>query len=476
LLTRLKVSGFKNLRETEVRFGPLTCIAGLNAVGKSNLFDAIHFLSLLADYPFVEAARRTRGGQELTNLFSRGGDGLMRLECDLLVPESGHDDFQQPAVASQTFLEYHLDLRLVQAERGAHRVELVREALSYIPSHKARERLGFGHSPKWRESVLEISHRRAPFISMEKTSAEKAVVRLSADKMRDESKSKRGGGRPTDYLAENLPRSVLSAAQNADEARTAVLARSEMRSWRILQLEPSALRQPDDFQAPTRLDADGRHLAATLARLAAGDEARFFAGLSNQVSSLVSEVRSLGIDRDEVRRALQLVMRDKAGVELPASSLSDGTLRFIALCALAQDPTNTGVLCLEEPENGIHPQRMDAMARLLKEMVVDTQGPVDVDNPLRQVIVSTHSPLFASLLDMNDLLFADHRELAGQRVLVLRASPESWRAKAGASEMPLGEMLRYLEQGEDTSAEAGDHQGERVSRFVKRQLEGFGEL
>ena len=49
MLTRLYVSGFKNLVDTEIRFGPLTCIAGPNGVGKSSVFDAIHFLSLLAD-------------------------------------------------------------------------------------------------------------------------------------------------------------------------------------------------------------------------------------------------------------------------------------------------------------------------------------------------------------------------------------------------------------------------------------------
>lgn len=43
MLTRLKVSGFKNLVDVDVHFGPFTCIAGANGVGKSNLFDAILF-------------------------------------------------------------------------------------------------------------------------------------------------------------------------------------------------------------------------------------------------------------------------------------------------------------------------------------------------------------------------------------------------------------------------------------------------
>ncbi len=60
MLTRLKVSGFQNLVDVDVYFGPFTCVAAANAVGKSNLFDAIHFLSALADRPLIDAALPVR--------------------------------------------------------------------------------------------------------------------------------------------------------------------------------------------------------------------------------------------------------------------------------------------------------------------------------------------------------------------------------------------------------------------------------
>ncbi|MFA7061193.1 MAG: AAA family ATPase [Pedobacter sp.] len=60
MLTRLKVSGFKNLVDVDVRFGSFTCIAGANGVGKSNLFDAIILLSALADKPLLDAAKSVR--------------------------------------------------------------------------------------------------------------------------------------------------------------------------------------------------------------------------------------------------------------------------------------------------------------------------------------------------------------------------------------------------------------------------------
>ena len=57
MLTRLRVSGFKNLVDVDVRFGPFTCIAGANGVGKSNLFDAIALLSALADKDLLGVCR-----------------------------------------------------------------------------------------------------------------------------------------------------------------------------------------------------------------------------------------------------------------------------------------------------------------------------------------------------------------------------------------------------------------------------------
>jgi AAA15 family ATPase/GTPase len=55
VITRLRVTGFKNLVDVDVHFGPFTCIAGANGVGKSNLFDAVRFLSALAAYPLLDA-------------------------------------------------------------------------------------------------------------------------------------------------------------------------------------------------------------------------------------------------------------------------------------------------------------------------------------------------------------------------------------------------------------------------------------
>ncbi len=109
MLTRFRVSGFKNLVDVDIRFGPFTCIAGANGVGKSNLFDAIHFLSALAeDQTLVEAANSVREGKtvDVRSLFHHSGDDYgerMSFEAEMIVPEEGADDLGQQARASITF-------------------------------------------------------------------------------------------------------------------------------------------------------------------------------------------------------------------------------------------------------------------------------------------------------------------------------------------------------------------------------------
>ena len=60
MLVSLSVKNFKSIREAHVRFGPFTCFVGHNGVGKSNLFDAIHFLSALTDRDISEAVSDVR--------------------------------------------------------------------------------------------------------------------------------------------------------------------------------------------------------------------------------------------------------------------------------------------------------------------------------------------------------------------------------------------------------------------------------
>jgi len=402
MLTRLKVTGFKNLVDVDVRFGPFTCVAGANGVGKSNLFDAINFLSALADRPLIDAARSVRdeGGRttDVRSLFHRVGDKYadqMSFEVEMIVPKEGVDDLGQKAEASISFLRYNLTLayRTDDSPQALGSLEILKEELVHINLGDAKEHLLFPHTSTWRKSVL-LGRRSSPFISTEEEEG-KRLIKLHQDGIK---------GRPLSRLASNLPRTVLSAA-NAAESPTALLARREMQSWRILQLEPSSLRKPDSFTAPNRLGIDGSHLAATLYSLAHSTpnhgsngefSAQVYSQVANRLAELIDGVYDVSIDRDERRELLTLLLTDRTGTSHPARALSDGTLRFLALTVLELDSEARWLLCLEEPENGIHPERIPAMLNLLQDIATDVAEPIGPDNPLRQVIGNTHSPAVVS--------------------------------------------------------------------------------
>jgi predicted ATPase len=462
MLTRLKVDGFKNLVDVDVSFGPFTCIAGVNGVGKSNLFDAITFLGALAEKPLMDAALSVRSeGERASNLrsiFYRSGnqhDDRITFEAEMLIPPVGVDDLGQEAKAAITFLRYKLVLGL--ADSG---LCIQSEDLTHITQGQARGHLSFPHSLAWRKEVVK-GRRTSPFISTEAKDGT-TYIKLHQD-LGSEYK---GGGPARYHIAGKLPRTVLSNV-NAAESATAVLARREMQSWQLLQLEPSALRSPDLYTSPRSIATNGAHIPATLARLAkldlnpaqprieeprsaSSEAAAVYARVANRISELIEGVRSIRVDVDDRRALLTVLLENRDGTEHEARSLSDGTLRFLALAVLESDSEVRGVLCMEEPENGIHPQRVPAMLRLLQDLAVDPSIPVGDDNPLRQVIVNTHSPAVAAQVPEDALLVAIPQDIQrngrGGTVPAFRWLPGTWRSTACPEipTVPLGQVVSYL--------------------------------
>ncbi len=75
-----------------------------------------------------------------------------------------------------------------------------------------------------------------------------------------------------------------------------------------------------------------------------------------------------------------LLMIEEGNHSIPASRISDGTLRYLALVAILCDSDPPPLICIEEPELGLHPDMINAVARLLREASERTQ-----------IIITTHS-------------------------------------------------------------------------------------
>ena len=463
MLTRLEVNGFKNLVNFSLDFGPYTCIAGPNGVGKSNIFDAIRFLSLLTQCTINDAALQIRNAGEETgdikDLLFFGGEQSYRMSfaAEMIVGDTVRDDFGRQANPSSSFLRYEVAFRYEPPSPTGGLLgglALEREELRPITTGRAARHLKFPHSKsKFRDSVVfNKRHARSGFISTRiDPNTEQAAIDVHQD----------GGsrGHPRPSPAQGATRTIIGT-ENTSATPTILAARREMQSWRVLALDPAAMRRPDRYTQAPGIAANGAHIPATLQHLSnlAAEQGEQPDVIFQMVSIILSElvpVKMVSIVRDDVRQLLALEVEEQSGIKLRANSISDGTLRFLAFAALSEAVDESGVLCMEEPENGIHPGKIGAMNRLLHDLAVNAEEPVDSENPLRQVVVATHSPYFVQLQEKEDLVLAKDgmvlSTVGGITEHLLKCHPyrKSWRCSNEREGIDLLALQSYLLPPED---------------------------
>jgi len=127
----------------------------------------------------------------------------------------------------------------------------------------------------------------------------------------------------------------------------------------------------------------GGDIAPFLYKLRAEKPAHM-AAIQRTLRSIIPSVENVSVDLDKRRGTLDLLIR-QAGVDYSSRIVSEGTLRVLALCAIAANPWGGMLLAFEEPENGVHPRRLELIAEMLMSLALEQD---------RQVVVTTHSPLF----------------------------------------------------------------------------------
>ncbi len=451
MLTRLKVNGFKNLVDVDVRFGPFTCIAGVNGSGKSNLFDAIRFLSLLAEKPLVEAALsivRGSGGRsaDIRSLFHKVGDQYaeeMSFEAEMIIPAEGIDDLGQPIKAAATYLRYSLVFSYL-GTRGfwpSEPLQILHEELVSISTEIPQYELTSFHHAGVNRQFFSIRQGQPMIVHLDPPPHSYPAERMSLN-------------------TAIFPRTILASRSIGPISSdpTVILTCHEMASWRVLQLDPAAMRTPDDLTAPTTVGSDGAHIAATLYSVAHAPpsngrdpyeaETAVYARVASRLYDLLGEVLDVDVERDDKREELELYVKGRDGTRHSARALSDGTLRFLALAVLeAQEQPE--VMCVEEPENGIHPGRIPALLDLLQAIAMDTRYPIEEGNPLRQVIISTHSPSVVMRVPDDSLVVAElwpsHDDRGRFKRARFRGLANTWRDPVpGRDSLALGTLLTYL--------------------------------
>ncbi len=156
-----------------------------------------------------------------------------------------------------------------------------------------------------------------------------------------------------------------------------------MRLFRNWSFGPAAaLRKEQTASGRNDFLADGgENLALVLSKVRTSVKKELRSGMSQLYPGIV--------DLDPVVNEghVQLFLEEEGGRQIPATRLSDGTLRYLCLLAILLHPDPPPVVAIEEPELGLHPDVLPYVAELLVRASQRTQ-----------IFVTTHSPMIVDAL------------------------------------------------------------------------------
>jgi predicted ATPase len=372
MITKLRLTNFKNFRQAEIAFGPVSVLVGANATGKSNIRDALRFLHGIArGYNLAEMIGEKYGeGGQLQWSGIRGGT---REAC--FSGESAFGigvDIEHRTGTSSHAAKYSYEIT-VQCGANGSAPRVVREGL-------------------WRHGELVFdSHPQYDALVQEDPTHLKVRLK-TGEQWRSRGSILTGiSNQPILTQAIDLAERQKATSKIKTEV-TRIL--EELESVRFIDFSPDLMRKPST-PGQLILSDRGDNLSAVLQAICERPELKL--ALSNWIQELTPmDVVDFEFEPDAAGKILVYLV-EEGQRKTSANSASDGTLRFLGMLAALLGPRPARFYFLEEIDNGIHPARL----ALLLDML---------DNQSRskgiQIAATTPSPQVLRLIKPENLQFA----------------------------------------------------------------------
>ena len=378
----VRLGGFLSFPPGSPAFGlqPLNVLIGPNGSGKSNLIEAFELLAA-APHDFAAAARSGGGAEEL---LWKGDGGSDRARIEIVLRDG---------TPTRRPLRYGLEFGAVET-----RLEILDEVVEEVEPSPGKDDVFFYYRFQRGRPAINVRQAdgNAPskrYLQRESLLPDQSVLAQRKD--------------PDLYpevtwVGRRLPSFVT------------------FRNWTFGQDAP--LRQPQraDLQDDLLLP-DNRNLALVLNYIEHSGETR----LEERMREFFPRFERLSTR--VAGGAVQFYFHETGFVSpIPATRLSDGTVRFMALLVTLLNPTPAPFVCIEEPELGLHPDAVSSMGAMLVEASERTQ-----------LIVTTHSEsLVSSLSGYPEAVVTCERPGAGTELRRLdSAELASWLDEYGLDDL-----------------------------------------
>ncbi|MCI0693827.1 AAA family ATPase [candidate division KSB1 bacterium] len=339
MLKKITLHNFKSFRDSSIEFAPLTLLLGANASGKSNFVDALRFLQGCARNLTLNEvfSGKWEGGQQVW-LPIRGGE---------------HEVFNLFEKTKNFVIEVHCELTDSGIKHaGIYQLEvgLLNEVLAI-----RQQRLNF---------------EEKEYIFSSPVSAESAVY---------------------DAAMLGFLHVINDPMARQRVRRWASVLKEWVSNFHFFDLAPSLMRDYVSKKRP-EIGMRGENLSAVLFKLVSNPE---------QLQTVLGWVQELCpqeiVDFDFIETKLGdvlLAVKEPNGVTISARSMSDGTLRFLAIIAAMLTSKEGTTFIIEEIDNDLHPSRLHLLVSFLEQVTASRK---------LQVIASTHSPYFLDHLSEDSL-------------------------------------------------------------------------
>jgi predicted ATPase len=360
----IELTGYRPFMGFSAQPRDLMVIIGANASGKSSLFDFLRFMSFAASNPLPPEIDPRSVGKRLFHT-----NGPERIQLALVVDHGR----TKP-------LRYEVE---IHGPVGTPKV--MRERLTTT------------------EPLSE--HEREPFVFLS---------------------FKNGRGVVRDPIERKLKRPEWTVLPNELALRRALdptlvtLSRFQtfVTAWRFYSgfdvSTTAAMRRPVPSEPSPKLAEDGSNLSAVLFSMMTEHQGAW-GELETLLRSAIPGFLSLAVKPRGGPGTVMAVWReDGLKDELTLADLSDGTLRLLCWATLCLSPTIPQLVCIDEPELGLHPRVLPALAGLLR-----------LASARSQILVATHSPYFLSQFKLDEI--AVMKKEAGKAVFRRPATSEALR-------------------------------------------------
>jgi predicted ATPase len=376
MIKRIKIEGYKSFRSLNLELRPLTVIFGPNASGKSNLFDALFFISRAVNRKNLKEAFEGHRGFPLES-FHYGNQGYE----ELLRKSSLRFDLEVDVELSPSVIEKVEEI--VEAKRSGidakgKKKTITERLLRYSATIEALPTTGY----------LRVMDEKLCAIKRNGEEKKRRFIEKDGNRLHLRME---GQAHPV-YHEIGLDHTVVSTALYEPHYPHITAFRMELARWYIYYLEPRVLmREEVPLAEVESLGPRGENLAAFL-NILQHNYNKDFESLNLSLRRILPTEPTVKIDhRKEGLVGLRL---SENGLWFSARLISEGTLRLIGLLAAIHPRNPATVVAFEEPENGVHPVRLKIISDAIKSAVHEYD---------KQVIITTHSPILPEYFDDQDL-------------------------------------------------------------------------